>query len=219
MNLERIQYRMYKLRLILIPIALLLIAVIFIVVGQHIGGRDRPELETTPTPTLALEDINSEEVLTLQEHLAANCVLVEVTFLDNFNTATKIETYYDYMSNNFEQYKLDIVNGKEQYAKLKEVCKFSGMAHPIGTALEELPTDCKDYVFDKLDENMYKVSSLTDGYIWLAKQKELGNTLNTVKITATYMDIYFTENAKQKRAIITDKYILVDDYIGDVPNY
>lgn len=219
MDLERIQYKIYKLLPIIIPVALLVVAAILIIVGQHIGGRDRPGTQQDASPTLSLEEINASEALTLQEHLRVNCVLVEVTYKNNYDTATRIETYYDYMSNDFEQYQITYENDVKQYAKLNEVCKFSGLAKEVGAVLDTLPTDCKDYKFNMLDENMYEVSSLSDGYIWLAKQKETGKTLDVIKITASYFDIYFTDNDKLKRAIITDKYILVDDYIGEVPKY
>lgn len=219
MDLERIHYRINKLLPIIIPIALLIIAIICIVVGQTIGSRDRPDTTLTPTPTVGLENIDSEQTLSLQEHLKANCILVEVTYLDNWSTTRWFETYYDHMTADYEQYQVTIEDNAKQYAKITDPCRFIGIPNKLEAVHDTLPADCKDTKFDMLDENMFAVSELTDGYIWIAKQKEEGNTITIAKITATYMDVYLKKGDQQRRAVITDRYILVDDYIGDVPTY
>ena len=219
MNLERIRYKIYKLLPILIPVTLLIIAIICILIGQVKGTRDQPDTQPTVVIDSELEQIDPSNVEALQQHLKDNSVLVEVSRVNNWDTTEYYETYYDYMSNTFVQYKVTIENDTKQYAKVITESTYSGKLNEIKVVLDTLPTDCKDVVFNKLDTDLYAVSSLTDGYIWLAKQKEEGKTLNTVKITATYMDAYFTDNSKQMRAVITDRYILIDEYIGTVPTY
>ncbi len=219
MNLERIHYQINKLLPIIIPLALLIVAAICIIAGQAIGSRDRPETQLTPTPTVGLENIDSSQTLTLQEHLKANCILVEMTHLENWSTERWYETYYDHMSGNYEQYQIIVKDGEKQYAKITDPCRFTGLPDPVTTVLDQLPDGCKDTKFGMLDENLFAVSELTDGYIWIAKQKEEGKTIDLVKVTATYMDVYFKDKGQQQRAVITDRYILVDDYIGEVPTY
>lgn len=219
MNLERIRYKIYKLLPILIPVTLLIIAIICILIGQVKGTRDQPDTQPTVVIDSELEQVDPSNIEALQQHLKDNSVLVEVSRVNNWDTAEYYETYYDYMSNTFVQYKVTIENDTKQYAKVITESTYSGKLNEIKVVLDTLPTDCKDVVFNKLDTDLYAVSSLTDGYIWLAKQKEEGKTLNTVKITATYMDVYFTDNNKQMRAVITDRYILIDEYIGTVPTY
>lgn len=219
MNLERIRYKIYKLLPILIPVTLLIIAIICILIGQVKGTRDQPDTQPTVVIDSELEQVDPSNIEALQQHLKDNSMLVEVTRVNNWNTAEYYETYYDYMSNTFVQYKVTIENDTKQYAKVITESTYSGKLNEIKVVLDTLPTDCKDVIFNKLDTDLYAVSSLTDGYIWLAKQKEEGKTLNTVKITATYMDVYFTDNSKQMRAVITDRYILIDEYIGTVPTY
>lgn len=219
MNLERIRYKIYKLLPILIPVTLLIIAIICILIGQVKGTRDQPDTQPTVVIDSELEQVDPSNIETLQQHLKDNSVLVEVSRVNNWDTAEYYETYYDYMSNTFVQYKVTIENDIKQYAKVITESTYSGKLNEIKVVLDTLPTDCKDVIFNKLDTDLYAVSSLTDGYIWLAKQKEEGKTLNTVKITATYMDVYFTDNSKQMRAVITDRYILIDEYIGTVPTY
>lgn len=219
MSLERIRYKIYKLLPIIIPVALLIIALVCIFIGQLKGNRDRPEEPPAQITDSNLEQVNPEEVENLQQHLQNNTMLVEVTRTNNWNTSEYYETYYDYISNSFVQYKITVENGIKQYAKLTTTCVYSGKLNEVKVVLDSLPTDCSEVNFTKLDEGLYAVNALTDGYIWVAKQIEDGKTVNTVKITATYIDVYFTDNGTQRRAIITDRYILVDDYIGEVPTY
>lgn len=227
MDLERIRYRIYKILPILIPITLIIIACIFIVIGQvrdktdTTGNNDNgwSQGSTTDNKQPQTEPIDQDTTLTLQQHLDTNCTLVEVTFVNNWDSSVRYETYYDNISNAYEQYKITFTENTKQYDKVLEPYEYNGKPKKVETILESLPTDIESVEFNMLDNNFYAVNSLADGYIWLAQQVKEGNTLIIVKVRSDHIDAYLTNGNQKSRAVITDRYILVDKFIGDVPTY
>lgn len=223
MDLERIQYRIYKRLPIIIIVALALIAIILVIIGQVKGSRDRPDTEG-PTVQISVtqspnSNSNALKGTNLLTYLEENCVLVEVAYTDNWTGSFRYERYYDYLENAYALYKVTFTDNDIQYEQLTGQQGFSGELERLTDIPTILPTEHSNTNIYMLDTNFYSLENEYDAYKWLAQLKNEGKTLNTVIITADYLDVYFTDSGKSKRAVITDRYILVNDYIGEVPTY
>lgn len=236
MDFERIRYRIYKLLPILIPVVLILIAVILIIVGQikknkdeltstmsgyvtDVSNVDSTQTDTLLRPTLAVETVTGEASLNLEEHLETNCTLVEVTRIGNWISEEWYETYYDTLAATYIQYKVTTTNNEKQYHKILNTCTYSGEVNEITNISQTLPTNVTEFELYKINDSLYSINSLTDGYNYIKQLIQENKNILITKITAEYIDIYFKDGNYTKRALVTDSYILTDNYINEVPAY
>lgn len=223
MELERIQYRIYKLLPVIILAVVIILIIVLLSIRQSQESRDRPSdldgqssITATTSPFSDTLITNKTELL---EYLSTNCILVEVSYTDNWSSSHKYERYYDYLTGNYRLYKVTLDSEDKQYIQIEEQHEFNAETKAVTNVPTTLPTDYSDLKLSMLDKGLYSINGLSAGYQWLARLKSEGKTLTVVKIIANCLDVYYLDNGVPKRAVITDRYILTDDYTGVVPTY
>lgn len=245
MNTERLLYSIKRKLPVILIVALIAVGVLVYILLR--GPTEEPVDNPTATPTPVIDntiiDTNPTEISDVpqqpsvsiskadlkpdvepieHQYISDNMVCVELLILEDWENGDRYGTYYDKIAGTYHNYKIEKDEGQEPLLKeTVQPVSFTGMPeaiHDLPATLEySVQSDRQPLTVLEVDK-FFAVTRFEDGYDWLAEKLTTGYEFISARIQHDFMDVYLKLNDKFYRAILTDGYIIFNEYIGSIKN-
>lgn len=223
-------------------IALVVLVGILAVVGIYIwlrapDNKDAPDdTSATPTnqvtadsnlaPTEAVgvkEGTNIETIDSSQltpDYINTNFICVELSIVGTWtssNPGKRYKVYKDQVNNTFSKWLVtNDESGNTSEKQLVTNLIYNGSSSPNISPPNDI-TLCSTNTIAYMSDGFYQISNIQDGFGWVGSMIASGYQLLYTSIRNDLIDVYFSKDGVNYRAVITNNYIVFNKFSGTLP--
>lgn len=226
METDRLLYAIKRRLPIFIGIGVVILAIVIVAIWKH--APDKP-IEDTGQQVVGVPekviDKNINNVLSDGTELKEEYFLTTYTCVEvhvdgiwtDINNSPLQKIYRDNSTGLYSRWNVTLRDDAEPLeTQLSTDTIYTGLDQKVSY----IPFAIKDCVGEApvlLSEGFYGITSINDGYAWIASMIDNNYALLHTTIQANCLDVYLSKAGTNYRAVITDQYIVFTTYTGAVP--